>query len=155
MLYAAAATTTLIRLIQQLGEVLRRLRARLIGRVDVGDATEVESEAGQAIVTLTSGLEVAWLGPWRPTAPGLDAPGLEAELAREVGPGHVLAGRPAVAVARRTDNDDVLFHLTDGPALLAVVHLTWTGQRERKPEWPHTVLYHSVAEFVERCMRPP
>ena len=92
--------------------------------------------------------DVEWLDPWRPTPRGL-----ETELAREVGPGHVLAGRRAVAVARRTDNDDVLFHLPDGPALLAVVHLTWTCQRERKPEWPHTVLYHSVAEFVERCMR--
>jgi hypothetical protein len=93
--------------------------------------------------------ELEWLEPWRPTAPGL-----EAELARELSRGHVLAGRRAVAVGRRVDNDDVLFHLPDGPALLAVVHLTWTGQRERKPEWPHTQLYHSVAEFVERCMRP-
>jgi hypothetical protein len=48
----------------------------------------------------------------------------------------------------------VLFHLPDGPALLAVVHLTWTGQPERRPEWPHTELYHSVADFAERCMRP-
>ena len=93
--------------------------------------------------------EVEWLDPWRPTAPGL-----EAELAREVGPGHVLAGRRAVAVARRVDNDDVLFHLPDGPALLAVVHLTWTGRREQKPQWPYTELYHSVAEFAERCMGP-
>jgi hypothetical protein len=64
----------------------------------------------------------------------------------------VLAGRRAVAVGRRKDNDDVLFHLPDGPALLAVVHLT--GHRERKPEFPWTVLYHSVVEFVERCMQP-
>jgi hypothetical protein len=81
-------------------------------------------------------------------------PGVESELARELAPGHVLAGRRAVAVGRRADNDDVLFHLPDGPALLAVVHLTWTGQREWRPAWPHTVLYHTVAEFVERCMRP-
>jgi hypothetical protein len=93
------------------------------------------------------GLE--WLDPWRATGPGL-----EGELAREVGPGHVLAGRRAVAVGRRLDNDDVLFHLPDGPALLAVVHLTWTGQRERRPEWPQTELYRSVAEFVERRMLP-
>jgi hypothetical protein len=98
------------------------------------------------------GLE--WLDPWQATAPGLEAEALEAELAREVGPGHVLAGRRAVAVGRRVDNDDVLFHLSDGPTLLAVVHLTWTSQRERKPEWPYTVLYHSVADFAERCMRP-
>jgi hypothetical protein len=93
--------------------------------------------------------ELEWLDPWSPTAPGL-----ESELAREIGPGHVLAGRRAIAVGRRVDNDDVLFHLPDGPALLAVVHLTWTGQRERSPEWPATALYRSVAEFAERRMRP-
>jgi hypothetical protein len=104
-------------------------------------------------MSVTSGLgEVEWLHPWRPIAPGREATVLEKELAREVGRGHVLAGRRAVAVARRDDNDDVLFHLPDGPALLAVVHLT--GHRERKPEWPYTVLFHSVPEFVERCMRP-
>jgi hypothetical protein len=55
----------LIRLIQQLGEVLRRLRARLAGKVDAGDTAEVEREAGQAIVTL--------LGPQAPLLQQLDA----------------------------------------------------------------------------------
>jgi hypothetical protein len=97
-----------------------------------------------------SGLEeLDWLDPWRPTAPGL-----EAELARELGPGHVLAGRRAIAVGRRVDNDDVLFLLPDGPALLAVVHLTWSGQREQRAEWPHAELYRSIDEFTERRMRP-
>lgn len=145
-----AREDSLRRLIQKMGEALRRVRARLVGKVAGGDATEAGGGADQATVTLTSGLgEVEWLDPWQPTAPGL-----ETELAREVGPGHVLAGRRAVAVARRIDDDDVLFYLPDGPASLAVVHLTWTGHRERKPEFPWTVLYHSVADFAERCMRP-
>jgi hypothetical protein len=55
----------LIRLIQQLGEVLRRLRARLTGEVTAGDAVEVEREAGGAIVTL--------LGPQAPLLQQLDA----------------------------------------------------------------------------------
>jgi hypothetical protein len=42
----------LIRLIQQMGEVLRRLRARLAGKVDAADTAEIEREAGQAIATL-------------------------------------------------------------------------------------------------------
>jgi hypothetical protein len=42
----------LIRLIQQLGEVLRRLRSRLAGKVDTGEAAEIEREAGQAIASL-------------------------------------------------------------------------------------------------------
>jgi hypothetical protein len=55
----------LIRLIQQMGEVLRRLRARLAGKVDAGDATEVEREAGRAIATL--------LGPQAALLQQLDA----------------------------------------------------------------------------------
>jgi hypothetical protein len=54
----------LIRMIQQLGEVLRRLRARLAGKVDAGDAAEVEREAGAAIASL--------LGPQAPLLQHLD-----------------------------------------------------------------------------------
>jgi hypothetical protein len=54
----------LIRLIQQLGEMLRRLRERLTGKVDAGEAAAVEREAGQAIVTL--------LGPQAPLLQQLD-----------------------------------------------------------------------------------
>lgn len=42
----------LLRMIQQLGEVLARLRKRLMGQVDASDAAEVEREAGAAITTL-------------------------------------------------------------------------------------------------------
>jgi hypothetical protein len=54
----------LLRLIQQLGEALRRLRARLVGEVDAGDAVEIDREAGQAIVSL--------LGPQAPLLQQLD-----------------------------------------------------------------------------------
>ena len=92
---------------------------------------------------------IGWLAPWEPTEAKLDV-----ELEREVGPGHSLHGRRAVAVARRRDQDDVLFWLPDGPALLAVVHLTWTGQRERSPAWPFVILYSSIEDWIERGMRP-
>ena len=92
---------------------------------------------------------IEWLSPWEATEPGL-----ETELEREVGRGHTLSGVRAVAVGRRVDNDDVLFWLPQGPAQLAVVHLTWTGRRERSPQWPATTLYASVAEWRERCMVP-
>ena len=92
--------------------------------------------------------DLTWLAPWEPTDADLGA-----ELAREAGPGHPLFGRRAVAVARRADDDDVLFWLPDGPAPLAVVHLTWTGRRERSPEWPWTVFYDSVDDWRERGMR--
>jgi hypothetical protein len=55
----------LLRMIQQLGEVLRRLRERLTGQVDAGDAAEVDREAGAAITTL--------LGPQSPLLQQLDA----------------------------------------------------------------------------------
>jgi hypothetical protein len=45
----------LIRMIQQLGEVLRRLRQRLAGQVDAGEAAEIDAAARAAVAT--------WLGP--------------------------------------------------------------------------------------------
>ena len=92
--------------------------------------------------------DLQWLEPWGPTSAGL-----EAELARELGPTHPLFGRKAISVGRRADCDDVLFFLPDNPLPLAVVHLTWTGRREKKPEWPHTTFYASVEDWVERGMK--
>ena len=79
---------------------------------------------------------------------------LEDELAREVGRGHPLAGRVAHAIARRRDADDVLFWLPAGPALLALVHLTWQGRRERDPRWPATQFFGSIEEWITTVMRP-
>jgi hypothetical protein len=89
---------------------------------------------------------VQFLDPWQSTEPGL-----ESELAREVSTQHPLSGKRAVAVARRHDNDDVLFFLPDGPQPLAVVHLTW--RREQSSEWPWTVFFSSLQDWLERCMR--
>jgi hypothetical protein len=55
----------LIRMIQQLGEVLRRLRQRLTGQVDSSDAAEIDAQAGAAVATL--------LGPQTPLLQQLDA----------------------------------------------------------------------------------
>lgn len=93
---------------------------------------------------------IQWLHPWAACEPGF----AEKELAREIGPKHVLAGKRAVAIGRRVDTDDALFWLPDGPAQLAVVHLTWARRREPKPQWPWTDLYGSVEEWIERRMRP-
>jgi hypothetical protein len=90
--------------------------------------------------------EVLFLEPWQ-----LTGPGLESELAQEVSEQHPLFGKRAVAVARRHDNDDVLFFLPDRPQPLAVVHLTW--RREQSPEWPWTVFFSSLQDWVERCMK--
>lgn len=74
----AAREDYLIRLIQQLGEALRRLKARLSGKLESGDAAEVDREAGSAIASL--------LGPHATLVRQLDA----ASAVRLVGdPGRV------------------------------------------------------------------
>jgi len=80
-------------------------------------------------------------GPWMAVFEG-DAASLEQELAREVGPGHRLAGRTVRAIARRADQDDVLFELLDSGEC-AVVHLTW-GARPEQPPFPSTRTYPSM-----------
>jgi len=91
---------------------------------------------------------VEWLPPWKATDEALDV-----ELRREVGRGHPLEGRRAVAIARRMDQDGVLFWLPDRPGLVASVHLTWRGVRERDPRFPWTRIYDSVADWIEQEMR--
>lgn len=91
---------------------------------------------------------VQWLSLWEAVGPGL-----EGELATEVGPRHVLYGYPAVSVARRVDKDDVLFILPKGPSALAVVHLTWSGSRERDVHLPAVTLYSSLHDWLENGMR--
>lgn len=93
--------------------------------------------------------EVKWLEPWSYTEPGA-----EIELERELSPGHPLFAVRAIAVGRRYDGDDVLFHLPAHPRPLAVVHLTRTGKREPAPEWPWTEFYSSWEEWIEQRMKP-
>lgn len=68
------------------------------------------------------------------------------EALREIGAGHPLAGRKLTMLARRQDCDDVLFLLDDGPNV-AVVHLTWSGRRERRG-FPTADIFSDLSEFV-------
>jgi hypothetical protein len=61
--------------------------------------------------------------------------GLVAELEREVQPGHHLAGRKAVPIAKCGGCDDAIFRVDDGT--WAIVHLTWS-RRPEAPPWPRT-----------------
>src|SRR5918992_1625011 len=61
----AAREDYLIRLIQELGEALRRLKARLSGKVESGEAAEIDREAAAAIASL--------LGPHETLVRQLDA----------------------------------------------------------------------------------
>ena len=94
--------------------------------------------------------EIALLEPWRALSTERRAQ-VEAEVAREVPQGHVLSGRAVVAVAARSDQDDVLF---DVKALgYAVVHLSWSGRREESSDRPRTALFVSLDDWRERGMR--
>lgn len=72
---------------------------------------------------------------------------LSKELRLELGSSHPLWGVSVRALAKREDNDDVLFSLEHGPAPLAVVHLTWTGR-------PETGGHHDqLGALALRCQR--
>jgi hypothetical protein len=77
--------------------------------------------------------------PWRDLAPA-EAERLERELGREVRAPHILHGVEVRVIARRVDTDDVLVALADGR--VAVVHLTWAGGQEARPEqFPWTTVF--------------
>jgi hypothetical protein len=92
-----------------------------------------------------------WTDPWHPVGP--EAQDLVAELQREIGPRHPLAGVQVVPLARRYDQDDVLLELPDGQARYALVHLTWSGRRERDPRWPHTQFFADWDDWIARGMK--
>ncbi|HST04524.1 MAG TPA: hypothetical protein VLQ48_07285 [Chloroflexia bacterium] len=93
--------------------------------------------------------KLEWLVPWCPVDSELDL-----QLKKEVGWGHPLYVQKAIAVGRRSDSDDVLFYLPDYSAPLAVVHLTWSDAPGPEPMFPWTVVYSSLEEWVDQCMKP-
>jgi hypothetical protein len=94
--------------------------------------------------------QIPWRKPWGPVAPERARP-IEAELHREICPGHVLFGKRVSAVGQRQDQDHFLFVLHDGNNLLARVHLTF--HKETNPAWPHTDLYESVSVWLRKDLR--
>jgi hypothetical protein len=97
-------------------------------------------------------MNVSWLEPWTPVESGKTRSALETELHRELSLGHPLHGRSLAAIARRADQDDVLFALDDGS--VAEVHLTWRGRPEDDPRWPRTEIFPSAEAWIERRMKP-
>ena len=90
-----------------------------------------------------------WLDPWIPVSSG---GALERELALELPAGHILHGVRLHAIARRTDNDDVLFELEQHEKPLAVVQLSYRHESDISLPW--TVLFDSWEDWVENCMEP-
>lgn len=69
------------------------------------------------------------------------------ELKREISRNHILFGKKAVAVARREDNDNVVFWVNDIQRY-AVVHLTYS--KEASGEFPRPNLF-TLRELKEHC----
>lgn len=71
--------------------------------------------------------------PWKAIIDAVESDRLDQEFLREA---PYLADALPVAVARRTDNDDVLFNFLEPDAVsqggfpFGVVHLTWSGKDE-------------------------
>ncbi|MBK7556317.1 MAG: hypothetical protein IPI55_17475 [Flavobacteriales bacterium] len=94
-------------------------------------------------------VQVDWLIPWHPVDDPAVRRSLLAVLQREIPKGHVLAGASLTVIGRRQDCDDVLFALSDGR--VAIVHLTWSGKRERFPDLPRTKIFdHWIASSKRR-----
>ena len=72
---------------------------------------------------------------------------LNAELVSELSSEHILNGKESIAVARRCDNDEVVYWI---PELnkFAVVHLTYC--KENSSEYPKTKLF-TFCEFEKHC----
>jgi len=73
---------------------------------------------------------------------------LEDQLHEELPRGHILDGLSPVAIARRQDNDDVMFDLSDGR--FAIVHLTWSDDPAPDPAWPATTVYATWNDAQQR-----
>ncbi len=96
-------------------------------------------------------MSITWLEPWSPVERPEDRTALEAELRLELSMAHPMFRLPAVALAKRQDQDDVLFGLDDGR--VAEVHLTWRRNRENDARWPRTTIFESADAWIEDRMK--
>ena len=75
------------------------------------------------------------------------AQSLQAELQRELPPGHLLYGRAVEILAFREDQDDVLCHHLNEPDRFTVIHLTWLRKREINAQHPSVCFDGKFVEF--------
>jgi len=96
------------------------------------------------------------LEPW--IAPDIERKfALERELQTEISVNHVLANCDYSALCASLQCDDALFAIHskgDLSASYALVHLTWSSQKEQNQKFPGTTLFNSFEEFREKRMLP-
>lgn len=95
-------------------------------------------------MTLTPGDTIHFLKPWNP-----DDTDLTAQLQREINKEHILYGKAVKTVARRQDNDDVLFEVEGAAFKYAMVHLTWAQKTSDNAMYPRTETYKNWQDVYE------
>lgn len=81
-----------------------------------------------------------------------EAAAFQRELQREISTEHAVFGLPLRAIARHGNQDDYLFATGESPeGPVYVVHLTWSVESD--PQWPWTMRYESLSEFLDRWPR--
>lgn len=98
----------------------------------------------KTVVELIPGDTLHYLKPWHP-----DKTDLTVQLHREISKKHILYNKPVRTIARRQDNDDVLFEVDNADFKYALVHLTWTQKTLEDSKYPRTETYKSWQEAYE------
>lgn len=98
----------------------------------------------KAVVELIPGDAIHYLKPWH-----ADDKGLTIQLHREINKKHILYGKSVKTIARRQDNDDVLFEVDNAEFKYAMVHLTWAQKMLDDPKYPRTETYKDWHEVYE------
>jgi hypothetical protein len=80
--------------------------------------------------------------------------GLSNQLQIEIGLGHILFGKEVKTIARRQDNDDVLFGVFDSDFKYAKVHLTWSNHQLTDTHYPSTITYKDWVDVYDRLIIP-
>lgn len=99
------------------------------------------------IIELIPGDELIFYPPWTKIESG---DFLENEIKKELSKNHILFGKELKPIAKREDNDDVLFKI--GQQEMAVVHLTWSGKNEGNSEFPKTSIFPHWTDVYEKVI---
>lgn len=107
---------------------------------------EIHRFRENTIVELVPG-NMPCLPPWT-----FDTEELSAQLAREIGRDHILYGKDLKTLAKRQDNDDVLFAVFGTDFKYAKVHLTWSKTSHTDTRWPATQCYKDWTDVYENLL---
>jgi len=98
----------------------------------------------KTVVDLIPGDTLHFLKPWHS-----DDTDLTVQLDREINNKHILYSKPVKTIARRQDNDNVLFEVDDSNFKYAMVHLTWAQNTLDDAKYPRTEMYKTWQDVYE------